>query len=955
MMQTREHRSRRFPAPAVLALFLAACGGGGGGGAAAPPPNRAPLADAGADQTVDAGALVTVDGSASSDGDGTIRRWRWAVSSGPAVDIDGADRPQASFVVPDAANPYDLVLALTVTDDDGAAASDEVTIGVEPQAVGPPVVLAGAVAPSASQLTDSDSNDPNNRYRANDTLADAQTAPSPVTIGGYVNLPGTGPEGRSQIGGDTEDYFAVELFAEQSITLLVGDFRNADADLYLYDADGAIVDFSIEAGEVERVIVPADGNYFVNVSAFAGATSYTLAIGGTAAATATRPRIVPGQAIVRYRTDDGAADDEPEREALEALAMRMGLDRLAGAHGRQRLLGLRPAADATPLARARRGRAADKAAALTDEAQRRYWETLLTVKSLQRDPAVRSAAPNYLVTPHAVPDDEFYGLQWHYPQIRLADAWTTSNGDPGVVVAVVDTGILAAHPDLAGQFVDGYDFIRDPEVAADGDGIDPDPEETADPREPEAIAYHGSHVSGTVAARADNGVGVAGVAYGARLMPLRALGATGGTSYDVNQAVRFAAGLPNDSGLLPARPADIINLSIGGEGFNPVSQDLYRSVREAGILLVASAGNEGSDAPSYPAAYEGVLGVSAVDAQGDAAAYSNRGPAIDVAAPGGDTGADVTGDGYPDGVLSTGASGGDFAYTFLQGTSMAAPHVSGVLALMKSINPGLSPDDVDRLLQDGDLTRDLGPPGRDDDFGYGLIDARRAANAALRSIGTVVEEPRQVSASAGTLNFGSVLDRLDVDITGSGGAEVSALTSDASWLTASALTTDADGFGRYRISVDRSALGAGVYRTQLRVVSNANPLLIDIVLSVAGASRADLGTVYVLLYEEISDNVVAQTVTRLEDGDYAFVLPTVPAGRYQLYAGTDLDNDLLICDAGEACGAYLTIDQPVTLDADGDREDLLFPIEYQVSIPSPAAASAAATTAPALRRRAASP
>ncbi|HKK22278.1 MAG TPA: S8 family serine peptidase, partial [Pseudohaliea sp.] len=371
-----------------------------------------------------------------------------------------------------------------------------------------------------------------------------------------------------------------------------------------------------------------------------------------------------------------------------------------------------------------------------------------------------------------------------------------------------------------------------------------------------------------------------------------------------------------------------------GEGFNAVSEALYEEVRAAGILLVASAGNEGVDRPTYPAAYPGVLAVAAVDAQREAAGYSNFGPHIDLAAPGGDSSADLTGDGFPDGVLSTGRSGEDFAYTFLQGTSMAAPHVSGMLALMKSINPDLSPADIDRLLQDGELTTELGESGRDDRYGYGLANAQRAVNAALRSTGIVVEEPREVTASVRALNFGSFLDSLQLDLAGSGGAVVTGIDSNAPWLSTRAEDTDASGLGRYRVTVDRSALAAGVYAAKLRVRSNASPLLIDVIASVAGATRADLGNIYILLYEPGIETVVAQSAARRTDGDYSFSLPEVPAGAYQLFAGTDFDNDFLICDPGEACGAFLTVDQPVTIDATEDRDDLVFPVEYQVILPS---------------------
>jgi len=155
-------------------------------------------------------------------------------------------------------------------------------------------------------------------------------------------------------------------------------------------------------------------------------------------------------------------------------------------------------------------------------------------------------------------------------------------------------------------------------------------------------------------------------------------------------------------------------------------------VRSRGISVVAAAGNESSTEPGYPAGYPDVFSVSATDAQRNLTAYSNRGGSIDLAAPGGDSGKDITGDGYPDGVLSTDAAEGDFAYTFTSGTSMAAPHVAAVLALMKSVNPDLSGEDIASLLAAGALTDDAGAPGRDDDFRDGTTTSASASSMRAR-------------------------------------------------------------------------------------------------------------------------------------------------------------------------------------------------------------------------------
>ena len=807
--------------------------------------------------------------------------------------------------------------------------------------------LSGSVLASSNQAVDGDTNDPANRYTPNDTLATAQPLANPVTLGGYVNLPGTGAEGRSQEAGDIDDYYRLELLAGQSVTLLVADFEAADADLYLYSEQGEIVDFSIETGEIETVTAPSSGTWVANVTAFAGATNYILAVGNQSLdGTRQQADIIPGEIVVEYR-------DSAVELPLEDLAYQMGMDQRAGGPGRARLLALR----AGQAERRRLGTAAVRRQSFSDPAQQQRWETLVSIKSLRRTTGVRWAEPNYRVRASLQPNDSAYRLQWHYPLISLPAAWDVTTGDPGTIVAVVDTGILSGHPDLRGQLVPGYDFVRDPARAGDGDGIDPNPEDPGDRDNPAASSFHGTHVAGTVAARGSNGIGVAGVAWGARVMPLRALGASGGTSYDVVQAVRFAAGLPNDSGTLPARRADIINLSLGGEGFSQINQQLYRDLRQQGIFVVSSAGNEASTAPGYPAAYDSVISVSAVDIQRQIASYSNRGTTIDIAAPGGDSGADINGDGYPDGVLSTGgsatASGIEFAYVFLSGTSMAAPHVSGVIALMKSINPNLTPQQFEVLLQSGRLTDDLGAPGRDDLYGHGLINANKAVQAALDSIGAEFTAPASLQASSLNLNFGTSQDSLTLFLSnaGSGELRVIGVDSDAPWLQINPDQVDGHGLGRYLLSVDREQLDEGLYAARITVRSSANSLQVRALVSVGNVAVSDVGAVYILVYDAGLDDVVDQAVARVQDGRYDFSFPSLAAGRYQVFAGSDADNDLFICDAGEACGAWLTTDQPGEIHLDRDRDDIVFPVDYLISLPDAATNDAGSAGRQGLPRR----
>ena len=811
----------------------------------------------------------------------------------------------------------------------------------------PPVfeafTLSGTISTSSSQTVDSDTNDPVQPAVSNNTRSSAQSIANPITLGGYVNQPGTGARGQSQIAGDVEDYFRVELLKGQRITMVVSDFDVADADLYLWSIEDETVVFSLGTGEIESVDVPADGTYLINVFAFSGATNYTLAVGAPNNAltyASQQYEIVPWEAVVNYTAEAEATSTAP---ADLGASRRWGLQHRAGGVGRSRLMAMRRSLLLSQPPSHRLANAATKGTNISDASQRARWETLMMIKSLRKDPSVRSAHPNYRVFSQAIPNDPGFQSQWHYPLINLPEAWDTTVGNADVLVAVIDTGILFNHPDLAGQLVSGYDFVRNPDEALDGDGIDPDPSDPGSSSRGGSESFHGTHVSGTVAARSDNFQGVAGSAFGARVMPLRALGAGGtGTSYDIGQAVRFAAGLPNDSGTVPDAPADIINLSLGGAPFDQSTQNLYNEVRAAGVIVVAAAGNNASSMPLYPASYNNVISVSAVDAQRRLAAYSNFGSAVDLSAPGGDRGVDLNGDGFPDGILSTSAeiqsdNTLNYVYSFLDGTSFAAPHVSGVLALMKSVNPDLTPADIDNLLASGALTDDLGPSGRDNDYGHGLINAQRAVLAALEASGSSPANNPSLVASATTLNFGGSTSSLTLTLAnvGGGSLQLQSLTTSDDWLKVSAVDADAAGLGTYSVTVDRSLLTAGIYSADIVAQSDVNTLTVRVLVSEGlGESGAGLGVIYVLLQEVGEAIPVAQFIATSSNSLYPFEFRDIPAGDYEIVAGTDTDNDLLICDAGDACGALLTIDQPIQLTLDQNTSGLDFPVEYLFSLPS---------------------
>jgi len=955
-------RSQRIllSSAALTLLALAGCGGGGGSSGTtppAPPVNQAPTAAFSLSASTGfAPFTVTLDAGASSDADGSIDSYRWDFDDGSA---DGAgERITHTFEAP---GTYRV--ELTVTDDDLATASTAQNVDARGAR------LSGSIQILSSTAVDRDVNDRLTSPASNNSMADAQLLPVPVRLGGFVNLPGTPAEedangdvglGGLYASGDAADYFAVELEGSEAIVLNIGE-PDADLDLHLLDAAGTLVDASAGVTATESLVAPGPGSYFVVVFPFdgpsnaAGASNYVLSIGqglGTAAsATSLGADFVPGELIVRPTSTD-AADAEA---AVGALGKRLSLAG-RGRAGRTRLMALAAGARgldaAGPLPR--HGTMAPR--------QRARYRTLLALKALHRQPEVAAAGLNYRRYPLRTPDDDFYPSQWHYPIINLPAAWDISTGDdrsPGdqVIVAVIDTGILPEHPDLQGQLVAGYDFIRDPATAADGDGIDPDPTDAGDREFAGASSFHGTHVAGTVAAASDNGAGVAGVAWGARIMPIRALGVGGGSTFDVMQGIAFAAGLDNDSGTFPAQPADVINLSLGSTFFSQMEEDFIRdevvcldvdpAVDCPRIIVIASAGNENTATPSYPAAYDGVISVAATTISNGRAPYSNFGSTVDVAAPGGNNSTDANGDGIGDGVISTLADDSDpnellFGYATLTGTSMSAPHVAGVAALMKDVYPALTAGEFEGALVAGLLTDDLGTPGRDDQFGHGLINAQKAVLWALDQFdGSGGALPPILSASVSTLDFGTFTTELDLNVrnVGTGSIDVTpALFGPApAWLSLTPTGTSTITAGQsttYTLTVDRSGLPDGDYSQTLRLVPEdpglgVAELQITVRMRVASAvPDADAGLHYVILVDAEGETALPAVILNVDDGVYDFTIADVPPGSYRMFAGSDMDDDSFLCDGGEACGAYRTLDLPESLDIDAAEQEFVDGLDF---------------------------
>lgn len=353
-------------------------------------------------------------------------------------------------------------------------------------------------------------------------------------------------------------------------------------------------------------------------------------------------------------------------------------------------------------------------------------EQLIT--SLSNRPGVASVVPDRRKTIRRMPNDPRYAEQWAWAQqqaasIRAEQAWDITTGSAAVVVAVVDTGVRFEHEDLRDRLLPGYDFIADIETAGDGDGRDADPSDPGDfltsaelhgeffegcgdgdaGDQPVSSSWHGTMVSGIVAAAGNNSRGIAGVGWETRVLPLRVLGKCGGYDSDIVAAMRWAAGLQVPGVPNNPYPARIVNLSLGGEySCSRIYRQTLEELRQRGVLVVAAAGNSGGGVEE-PGNCPGVVTVGGLRHDGIKVRYSSFGPEVSLSAPSGNCGEgwscqyQITtttnlGRTYP---TQNGYTDGNNAAT---GTSFSTPQASGVLALMLAIHPGLSADTLESRL-----------------------------------------------------------------------------------------------------------------------------------------------------------------------------------------------------------------------------------------------------------------
>ncbi len=819
--------------------------------------------------------------------------------------------------------------------------------------------VAGVIRVPSGVMIDSDTADSatSTVLVSNDSIGQAQSLLNPVAVAGFVSTFGGSHSDSAAISSsypqDTDDFYKVSLNKGQLISLYSVDSIDGVAPaVCLLDAQGNETFTEAKGNQVKYMTVPENGDYFIQVHALGRAGLYQLVVGQGSAVTQNTPvdsdwggtqqsvlsvdrEFVPNQAIVKYR-------DRTVVSTMMEAAQGARLS-LSGPHGDSELALLQPQngtgalLDIGPMVTKHLMASGQVAASGVQAASEILVKqaTLDVIKRLRHQDGVEYAEPNYIRRAFYEPSDPLYDAQWHYPLINLPQAWRIVKVSKlfETRVAVIDTGIRA-HVDMNGQIVEGFDFVDN----------DRDPADPGGSLHGGSDNFHGTHVAGTIGAITDNAEGVAGVAnvadrngrFAIKIMPIRVLDESGsGTDADIIEAIKYAAGVANRTGitLAEAQRAKVINLSLGGPGNSASLQNAIDLARAKDVVVVAAAGNDGVVTKSFPAANDGVIAVSAVGPEQRRAPYSNFGQAadlwIDVAAPGGDFSKDIDGDGQPDGVMSTWY---DDSYVLLQGTSMASPHVAGVMALMRALNPDLSGLHIESLLENGELTTDLGAAGKDPDFGFGLIDASAAAVAASSQ-----DVPAVLVANPGKLNFGDSVESLSLRLSNGGNQPLTILaaSTDQSWLAVSPLDVRVDGTGEYLVEVNRDGLAIGVYSGKVSVVTDDGETAeLQVIMQVADpdAKGIDAGTHYVLLVRASTKDDffpdTVQQVVRAVDGQYSYRFLNVDDDQYYLIAGTDMDNDGFICDEGEFCAEYPVLNEAELVDVSDDIDSLTMSTTY---------------------------
>ena len=687
-----------------------------------------------------------------------------------------------------------------------------------------------------------------------------------------------------------------------------------EVDLLIYDEEGSLTDFSYTStttSTYKQIVLPDSGTYYAVVRAITGHTKYVLTLGSNATGISSfSPKNnFKLNRFISYVPFGGDLELENYKNPINDMNTNLETKFISSIDNDQR--GLTEYDFDLENEYSSIFNYDYELENLDNPDQVRYlkhWKVLQYYKN--KYPRLNLEFDKK-VEPHFIRDPNFQ-YQWGLSQIGLETVLQAIGQETkDVAVAVLDTGAptFGSTALMTSAFIrEGYDFVND----------DNDPTDST-----AASDSHGTHVGTTIAALND-GLNING--YGIHVLPMRVLGPGGGYDSDIIQGMLYAAGLPNRSGSVYTGniPVKVINMSLGsiggvcGSSWQGVINDIY----DLNITMVGSSGNSGQEYPGaygYPSSCNKVISVAALDYLRERSYYSTFNDQVDIAGPGGDTSVDRNGDGYRDGILAFG-SNEDLA--FFQGTSMAAPNVSGAIGILYSLVPNLTSFQVEGLLADGHLTDDIGPLGKDDEFGYGALNIQKAVTRIISDEGL---DFTYGTISPGIYNMGVEINSFDLQVNKVGDGElfVDQITTDIpSAVEINPKSVDAEGFGTYTISVDRSSIPDGLYTSKITVpFSNENASSMEISFQV-GSDRQNIAIpeIYIALVDDEGEGVVWGRFD-MPEGFVSFIANDIGQGNYYWLFSTIVDD--YIMDPGEFYNYYP--DQNSTDDyfelGDGDIEN----------------------------------
>lgn len=909
-----------------FSILLAACGGGGGGGAQSSSVSQ--------QQTVQTAPSVSFSSSQSQPEQESDFRLTWSSSNATTCTASGdwsGGKASSGDQTITASNLGNLEYSLTCSNSVGDTVK---TVQIE--VVEKTFQISGSL--KVSSFTELDGDVPSEEYPVTDNDDAPQVIENPTQLVGYVT---------DEADGDEYDLYQVSLVGNQWVGLEIANYdeedpNSVDLDILILNEEIETVDYGVSTESFEQVGLPSSGEYYIAVYAESGASRYVLTVSNRISSYSlsnysSNVSVVPeAMSVSRVRLNSKSRENPKFRELsgvdldlIRELDLDLAIEPSTHTDTRiNRQIGKETRQEVTYLEKLRRvmGKRSDF---LTQEIQ----EQILTKKYIARKSQVVEGLmvrPQFKLSEFGFQKDPYFNYQWNYQQIGLRAALESLNtNQTNKVVAVIDSGtppIDSKNYSETAYLQGGYDFV-------DGDD---DPTASVKDELEGSYYAHGIHVSGIIAAKNDgltlNGMGV-------RVLPIRTSGKGGSDPSAVVNALKYASGQSNSSGkFYDNSGGDLVavNLSLGAcvassESLESLEIcDAIEEVRGKGIAVVAAAGNcicngEFSELfcqqTTVPAACPGVISVAAVDTQSTRANYSSYHSTVDIAAPGGDSDNDLNSDGYPDGVPSY-VNKEDVQ--FLQGTSMAAPHVAGTIALMKHANPDLSPNDIDSLLQGGHLTNTQQNAEWTQEAGYGILDVSKSIESAAATYDAVslVAVP---SFSPTEYDFGFSEDVFTLTMTKIGTGDLSVvdvLAEIPEHLTYIAeASSDTDVIGKYTFSLKRSEIPDGSIRNAIYFLMNdGNYYGVPLRYSTGSPRSApNIGNVYLGIYEVNKEEWAQTYKVDLSSGSSSYVFTGLSEGNYEIWAFTDIDSNFESGLVGEIMGVFPDISDgtgSVTLDED---------------------------------------